>query len=302
MRYIHRIVLLLTAVACAVLFAGCKKHKSFSGDDMAAYLEKCYGVSFKLITEPDGELNGPGETDYYQLESEDGTKVSVQREKWQGMFSGHYNYTDDYLLQRLYERPELYAELTDSMLNWEKSEKGFTITPRSFSEVAPAVELACNIVNRCGGEITIPTYRESDAEFFHTVPGIYIYGTDDNAGSGLYGGGVNCSGIVDAGDYDSEEVKFFLEQAYVDNVRSGKINEILPDEVLEKYPPEEFKVTSKLVLSRLDADVNVHLVFDRNETVYYCKDSCCTREQVDGGYKALPVNLENIAKWAKAGG
>ncbi len=298
MRYIRRIALLLTALACAAVLAGCSRYKNLSDEELTEYLEKCYGVSFELISEPAGELYGNEEKDYYRLESGDGISVAVERERFQGMFGGHYSYSDDYIMGWLYARPELYSELTDSLLNWETIENGFTITPRGFDEVASAAEIACNISNRCVGVLPDPTYTEDNLEFHHASPCIYITGTDGSAGYGFYGGGVRCADE----SYDIAEAIFFLEQAYVDNVRSGEINEILPDEVLKRYPPKEIKLSSKLALNRLDEDDNVRLKFDRNETVYYCKDSCYAKELNVENPKDLPPRLENIAKWAKLGG
>lgn len=222
------------------LLNGCGDSKELTDKELLAFLNSCYNTEFTYVgeEESDGGAYSKVKT-IYTFESTDGITFKAAK-IWQPMFwGGYYYYQDDYLMQWLLAKPELYQKLEDSAfacevfneVDQEEGSGGFTLYPTNFSEIRQAAELSRAVIENEAA--ILPGWKNrGETEARHICPTVFIAGT--NGGFSFY-----CAD-TDKNEMDFEQTLKNMERVYVNQVRSGEINEELPYEVYEQYPPMEF--------------------------------------------------------------
>ena len=215
---------------------GCGDNKKQTKDELLLFLNDCYDDEFAYVSvdEPDDkDSKNKKIRTIYTVESSGGITFSVE-EVFQPMYwGGYYFYQDDYLVQWVLSQPEIYQELLDSKYDCEKPDEFwdgyFLLQPHSFEEIHSAAELALEIIQNNPLPLPKDDNSVNNIESKHIIPAVKI---------GQYEMQFAFSNV----DIDSDFKQFVenVESNYVNKVRSGKINEVLPYEVFEKYPPSEY--------------------------------------------------------------
>ena len=211
------------------------------------YVEEQYKyLDSKMAKPPEKEDSIPvDDIDVYTFKDEDNIEFHFTHYLQPG-FVGHYKMQDDYCVQWLLDKEDKYRMLMDSGFNCEyfneigyenNPEAGFRLYINSLEELGPAVKLAYDTVDEAN--VVLPDTqgndedRDIDASAIHPV--VYIYSSMG------YRINVPVEFCTKKEKYSVAQEKYYEDAAYnyTDLVREGTIDEELPDDILNKYGPEE---------------------------------------------------------------
>lgn len=199
MKVRKTILSVLSLVCAAVLLRGCGS-REYSAEEAEEYFSERYGGSFTFIskteytqpsTEPVTDTNGsavsvytpPDDKTYYFTDA-DGVRFSMDYEYLYGC-SSHYQMTDDYCVQWLYSKPELYDSLLHSELDCGidmsgnvygtlHGDCGFSIYVDDMDDVEKACELAYSVVSNDEAILPDKGTRRTDADLRSVKPVIRL--------------------------------------------------------------------------------------------------------------------------------
>lgn len=246
---------------------GCGDNKKQTKDELLLFLNDCYDDEFTYVSvdEPDDKDRKDKKVrTVYTVESSDGITFCVE-EVFQPMYwGGYYYYQDDYLVQWVLSQPDIYQELSESEYDCiEPDDFGngdFILQPDKFKDIRSAAELALKIIQ----DNPLPSPKEDKSvnkkiESEHIIPAVKI---------GQYE--MQFAISDDDKDIDFEQFVENIENSYVNKVRSGEINEALPYEVFEKYPPSEYRT---VICNGEEFDIYFHHLYGDEPSVYKATDS-----------------------------
>lgn len=256
------LVLLLTAFVLLTCFAGCDKYKTLETDEVRGYIEDMYDGEFKILSiteqdednryyldpdmnaeKPNNEGDDRRDDIIYKMKDENGIEFHVTAMFNYGMFGSHFTYYDDYCIQLLKSNDEFIEKIEAiefpveyfNGIGTDDHNSYYAITIKSYDEIPEAITAMHEILS----EFTVPypskTYEDKDVSPIR--PKFKIVCDNEYTNYALL-----TVGFPATENPEIDELSEFIrvtEWNYTNIAR--KNGEPLPDEVLEKYPPERIR-------------------------------------------------------------
>lgn len=257
-----RLVTMLLAVA--MLLTGCSGYHNYDSNEILEYLNERYDKTFTLVS---SEERARSERDYLDsrieplnssnndindkndiietIKDENGVEFHVVHQFVYG-FAGHYRITEDYCLQWLMSQPELYESLENAEFDCQYFNNigvgdhpggGFILSVKSYDEIEIAAKLAFDVIGNDDAILPDKGTKREDADLNTVKPKIVICSENGKQLNEIYFRTNKEPYII---DFDS--FLHMAEKEYIELVKEGRIEEELPDEILNRNEPESIPV------------------------------------------------------------
>ncbi len=259
----YRCLSLILSLCVLCTLTACGKYRKAEKSDAIEYIENRYQTEIQSITETKRDRNqrecldtsaSPYSNDSFDYDERDNADIIFEIEDKNGIhfhmvqmyqygWVGYYRITEDYLVQLLRSKPELYENLENSPYRCryvntigadDIPHAGFELFLSNFEDVRPAVTLAYESIMQENALLpdteAIPEYLSAH----NLIPRItFIAGEKTTLGNIQY----RTTGNAERDDL--QEYIRILEQEYVQQVRNGTISEELSKDILNTYGPKQ---------------------------------------------------------------